>query len=352
MRRTQLVQAYSGQRTRLSSRTAENWRISERHPTQEEHEYTATLRYQVAACVCFDMNATLEIPVEVAAAVAAALLASTCFVFAIPVLSRHWKAFVSSPPIVFFHVERVTVNVSLQAASAFIRDVRNLPVYEQKVCGARVVREFQVCPDDHGSAHLSTVNKDQDLADVDANGKSISRNTDVKTGLDYTLQGGWCGFPWTASFSMTHTKNGGFHSKVTPLRPGYRGITASLLDIVGGFSLQPIAIIDEKNPDNNEQRIATRVTHYERYGWPGAYVLLRVPSVRKFVAKWHSDGMRIEMQAIRIAMEDAAKRKQSTPSEQLMKLLKESHLTFARFVRQEVTGVSYELPSIPNSVVA
>lgn len=131
---------------------------------------------------------------------------------------------------------------------------------------------------------------------------------------------------------MRFTANGGFHSRVIPLRPGRRGITMSVMDIHGGFALRALG----KN--------RTLVTHYESYRWNRHYALLRLPCVRRGVAKWHRDGMRVEMKAIKRGMEAADAAGTTSPPEHLASELTKCHLTFGRFLVQELSGKPYALP--------
>ncbi len=103
------------------------------------------------------------------------------------------------------------MNVSKKSASAFILDVENLPSYEQKVHSSKVISR----PDEFAA-------KPEDVAAAVAAGKSIA----------YELSGGWCCYPWTASFLLKPSPNGGFHSRVIPLRAGYSGITMTAMTIL------------------------------------------------------------------------------------------------------------------------
>lgn len=219
------------------------------------------------------------------------------------VASAAWRRLAGNvrDEIVFFHVERVEVGVPVSAASFFVRDVANLPLYEQKV---------------HASRLLPT-------------------RPDVPPPLvAYELAGGWCGVPWTGAFSMRRTKNGGFHSRGIPLRPGQRGVTASVMRIHGGFVLRSTAR-------------GTVVVHYESYRWHPSFALLRLPSVHGLVARWHRDGMRVEMQSIKAAMEASVCTGSARPPAALAQELREGHLNIGRFATQELTGKRYQLELSP-----
>ena len=208
-------------------------------------------------------------------------------------------------PVVFFHVEKIVVNVPASVASSFLRDVRHLPVYEQKVHSSRLLPrgEVSTSPEEHQR---------------------------------YMLAGGWCGLPWRATFSMRFLSNGGFHSRLVPLSPGCRGVTATLLvGIVGGFALRAL-------PGD----AVTAVAHYEKYIWPAWYPALQLPGMPALWARWHRRGMAVEMQALKIAIE-AYHRNSSVLPAHLARTLVRSHLNFARFLREVLTGVEYTLPDMP-----
>lgn len=225
----------------------------------------------------------------------AGLLALPLLVAVGAVAAAAWRRRPSLGEVCFFNVERVLVPVPLDAASSFIRDVANLPLYEQKVHAARL----------------------------------LPARPDVPPPLvGYELAGGWCGVPWTGAFSMTLTKNGGFHSRGIPLRAGRRGVTASVLRAHGGFVLR-------RAPRG------TVVVHYESYRWHPAFVLLRLPRLHGLVARWHRDGMRVEMQCIKAAMEAAARAGGARPPAALARELREAHLNIGRFAAQELTGKRY-----------
>lgn len=216
-----------------------------------------------------------------------------------------WLAWISpfkTTPITFFHIEKVLVNVPKSIASSFIRDIANLPIYEQKV----------------HSSHLR---------------KTPQQQQQKHKHQIYTLCGGWCGLPWTATFDMRYTANGGFHSRIVSYKPGYKGVTASLLGIIGGFSLRDVG-------GGN-----TSVAHYEKYVWPGWYPLLWIPGMKGLWRKWHERGMVVEMQTIKIAME-AYEGNQGVMPEKLGRTLLNCHLTFDRYLREVVTGVKYALPDM------
>lgn len=210
-------------------------------------------------------------------------------------------------PIPFFNVERVVVSVPLSAASAFLRNIHNLPMYEQKV----------------SSSALLPARSDPDQK--------------LPT-LAYILGGGWCGIPWTAAFSMSLTPNGGFHSRGIPLAVGREGLTRRVMSIHGGFVLR--AAGEGK----------TVVTHYESYRWDGLVVLLRVGAVYRAVAKWHRDGMRVEMAGIKVGMESAWKKGVGGDGSSVPEAVKAQiygrHLTIGRFVFQEITGKQFTLGDI------
>lgn len=136
---------------------------------------------------------------------------------------------------------------------------------------------------------------------------------------------------------MTRSQNGGFHSRVVDLEPGYRGVTASLLDITGGFALAATGPCE------------TRVTHYERYVWPGGHPVLWSQSVRRGIARWHRRGMAVEMVAVKEAMELSGARA-LTGEERAH--FERAHLTFGRFIVEEITGRLYKLPELPARLLA
>lgn len=211
------------------------------------------------------------------------------------VAAAAWRRLAVLSEVSFFNVERVVVPVPLAAASSFIRDIANLPLYEQKVHTSRL----------------------------------LPARPDVAPPLvAYELAGGWCGIPWTGAFSMRLTKNGGFHSRGIPLRAGQRGVTASVMRIHGGFVLRSTAQ-------------GTVVVHYESYRWHPAFVLLRVPRMYEIVERWHRDGMRIEMQSIKAAMEASLSIGCARPPAALAQELTEGHLNIGRFAAQELTGKRY-----------
>lgn len=197
------------------------------------------------------------------------------------------------PKVVLFRVERKHVRVSRREASAYLRDVANLPDYEQKVVSSRVL------PGPAADAELL-----------------------------YELTGFWTGLPWSARFAMRFTPDGGFHSRIVPMPGAPRGgITHALLDIYGGFVLR-------NAPDG------VVVVHYERYAWPGCYPGLQYACVRRAWREWHAAGMRVEMEAIREAMEAAAKTGESRPPKALSRRMRMGHLTFLQWLSGSHRGKS------------
>ena len=101
---------------------------------------------------------------------------------------------------------QIEVPTSLAACSAWIRDAHHLALYEAKV----------------------------DRCEVESQrGRTI-----------YTCFGRFFGVPWTGTFSMEHTRDGGFHSVM--IAGPHQG------NADGGFRLKALPT-------------GTRVTHYERY---------------------------------------------------------------------------------------
>lgn len=138
-------------------------------------------------------------------------------------------------------------------ASQYIRNVGNLPDYEQKVTKA-VVNE---------------------------------RRSDCTY---YTLSGWWFGMPWKATFNMRWRDDGGFDSVVVKPPVGWaRRLVASLIYIDGGFSL------------SGDDDGSTWVCHYENYGWPVLFPFLW--AVIPIWRHWHLRGMQEEMGVIKQAME-------------------------------------------------
>lgn len=189
---------------------------------------------------------------------------------------------------VVFGVKRVNVSAPVTVVSTYLRTVANLPTYEQKV-----VASLLVGPVDGGDSAGATAAPTSPNVHLFGGSHSVSEPPRLSR-IKYTLFGFWVGLPWRATFTMTHTRDGGFHSTLTPLSPTYTGAVAVLLDITGGFVLGP----------RRDGAPGTRIVHYERYEWPAAYPLLLWG--RRWVRRWHAEGMDVEMRVLRREVEAAA----------------------------------------------
>lgn len=178
----------------------------------------------------------------------------SCFVLA-------YLAFTLGPPawhglrrgstVWFSNTCSVTCAVPREVCSRFLREARNLMEYEQKVQGCAVW-------DEHAN------------------------------GCKFALWGSWWGLPWCKQFTMSHNKDGGFHAALDdkgwsslPNCCRFRGC--------GGFTL------------TSGQDDTTRITHYERYGWPIIFPFICL--LDRCWNAWHLRGMEVEMEVIKSQIE-------------------------------------------------
>lgn len=190
---------------------------------------------------------------------------------------------------VVFGIKRVNVNAPVAVVSAYLRTVANLPTYEQKV-----VASLLVGPADGGGRAGAAASPSSPKAPRVYGSVHSVPPPPPASRIKYTLFGFWVGLPWRATFTMTPTRDGGFHSALAPLSPTYTGAVAVLLGITGGFVLGP----------RRDGVPGTRIVHYERYEWPAAYPLLLWGG--RWVRRWHNEGMEVEMGVLRREVEAAA----------------------------------------------
>lgn len=190
---------------------------------------------------------------------------------------------------VVFGIKRVNVNAPLAVVSAYLRTLANLPTYEPKVVASLLIGPV----DDGGGASVETAPLSTTATRVGDFLRSAQPPPPAPP-IKYTLFGFWVGLPWRATFTMTPTRNGGFHSALAPLSSNYSGAVAVLLRITGGFVLGP----------RRDGAPGTRIVHYERYDWPAAYPLLLWGG--RMVRRWHEEGMEVEMGVLRRELEVAA----------------------------------------------
>ncbi|GAB0494176.1 hypothetical protein MMPV_005466 [Pyropia vietnamensis] len=189
---------------------------------------------------------------------------------------------------VVFCVKRVNVSAPVTVVSAYLRDVANLPTYEQKVVASLLIGPADA--EDRAGAAAAPPSTNEHPFGCSLSVPEPPRLSSIK----YTLFGFWVGLPWRATFTMTHTRDGGFHSALAPLSPTYTGAVAVLLGITGGFVLGP----------RRDGVPGTRIVHYERYEWPAAYPLMLWG--RRWVRRWHAEGMDVEMRVLRREIEAAS----------------------------------------------
>ena len=178
---------------------------------------------------------------------------------------------VVGPTVFIINTVSVTVNAPLSLVSAFLREPRNLACYEQKVTGCVVSKP-------------------------------------VPTGCHFTIWGGWFGLPFSKTFKLRHTRDGGFHSQAV----GASIQPPSILRFRGGGGFR--TAVDEGSPpievrgggawsggSGDAVLKPTTVTPYERYGWPVCFPL--IPILGVVWRRWHRRGMEVEMELIKAQVE-------------------------------------------------
>jgi len=173
----------------------------------------------------------------------------------------------------------VRVDAPLLLCSTFLRDVRNLSQYEQKVSGCSMLPG------------------------------------------GFRLWGSWFGLPWCKSFDMHPFPGGGFHStlreeEVTQFVPapfrfrGSGGFRTHLAEGAPKISVDLAVASSGTGKTSGPARAfievqPTTITHYERYGWPVMFPLMPVLAI--VWRRWHLRGMEVEMEVIKAQVEQIFK---------------------------------------------
>ncbi|KAK1861538.1 hypothetical protein I4F81_004122 [Pyropia yezoensis] len=236
------------------------------------------------------MTAVISLPAVFLAVVAAipTVLGWLALLSLVIVPAAHFIIYPHARSVVF-GIKRVNVNAPVAVVSAYLRTVANLPTYEQKVVASLLVGPVN----GGGKAGAAVAPWSPNAQRVGGSAHGALRSPPAPR-IKYTLFGFWVGLPWRATFTMTPTRDGGFHSALAPLSPSYTGAVAVLLGITGGFVLGP----------RRDGVPGTRIVHYERYEWPAAYPLLLWGA--RWVRQWHEEGMEVEMGVLQREVEAAA----------------------------------------------